>query len=105
MVEFYCVIFQEYRDQNNFEELEMDTDSLYVALAEKKTFLIALSKIWSRSGHFSEEETAPMKSRMTAGEFSPRNCYSTQAHLDKRESGMFKEEFGATEMICLCSKT
>ena len=33
MLELYCNFFQKYRDQNKFEELEMDTDSLTLALA------------------------------------------------------------------------
>ena len=34
MLELHYNFFQEYRDQIKFEELEMDTDSLYLALAE-----------------------------------------------------------------------
>ena len=34
MLELYYNFFQKYCDQNKFEELEMDTDSLYLALAE-----------------------------------------------------------------------
>ena len=35
----------------------------------------------------------------------PRTCYSTHKKHDKREPGIFKEEFRLTEMLCLCSKT
>ena len=39
------------------------------------------------------------------GNFFPRNCCYTYAQLDRRELGLFNEEFEATEMICLFSKT
>ena len=34
MLELYCIFFHKYFDEYKFEELEMDTDSLYLALAE-----------------------------------------------------------------------
>ena len=34
MLELYYNFFHKYCNENNFEELEMDTDSLYLALAE-----------------------------------------------------------------------
>ena len=36
MLELYYNFFTKFCDVNNFEEFEMDTDSLYIALAEKK---------------------------------------------------------------------
>ena len=36
--------------------------------------------------------------------FFPRTCCSKHKKHDKREPGLFKEEFRFTEMICLCSK-
>ena len=36
MLELFYKIFSRFCDLNKFEELEMDTDSLYVALAEKE---------------------------------------------------------------------
>ena len=35
----------------------------------------------------------------------PRTCCSKHKKHDKRETGLFKEEFRCTEMLCLCSKT
>ena len=37
--------------------------------------------------------------------FFPRKCYVKHKQHDKREPGLFKEEFRCTEMLCLCSKT
>ena len=35
----------------------------------------------------------------------PRTCCAVHKKHDKREPGLFKEEFRCTEMLCLCSKT
>ena len=37
--------------------------------------------------------------------FFPRACYVKHKQHDKREPGLFKEEFRCTEMVCLCSET
>ena len=37
--------------------------------------------------------------------FFPRTCCVKHKQHDKREPGLFKEEFRCTEMLCLCSKT
>ena len=37
--------------------------------------------------------------------FFPRTCCVNHKQHEKREPGLFKEEFRCTEMLCLCSKT
>ena len=37
--------------------------------------------------------------------FLPRTCFTEHKEHDKREPGLFKEEFRCTEMLCLCRKT
>ena len=37
--------------------------------------------------------------------FFPRTCSNVHKKHDKREPGLFKEEFRCAEMLCLCSKT
>ena len=37
--------------------------------------------------------------------FFPRTCSNVHSKHDKREPGLFKEEFGYAEMLCLCRKT
>ena len=39
------------------------------------------------------------------GNFFPRTCFTAHKNHDKREPGLFKEEFGCTKLLCLCSKT
>ena len=38
MLEYYYNFFERFCEVNNFEELEMDTDSLYLALSEKEFY-------------------------------------------------------------------
>ena len=37
--------------------------------------------------------------------FFPRTCCNTHKKHDKREAGLYNEEFRCAEMLCLCSKT
>ena len=37
--------------------------------------------------------------------FFPRTCCNAHKNYDKREPGLFKEEFRCAKTLCLCSKT
>ena len=105
MLELYYNFFKQYCDESKFEELAMDTDSLYLALAEDDiTDCIRQDELgeWS---DIREEDCCNYFEANSLRNFFPRTCCSTRSQLDKRESGLFKEEFRATEMICLFSKT
>ena len=83
----------------------MDTDSLYLALSEESLEDIILPEKRSdweaiRSRSCTESFTAN-----ATGNHFPRICYTARKRHDKREPGLFKEEFRCTEMLCLCSKT
>ena len=105
MLELYYNFFKQYCDESKFEELEMDTDSLYLALAENDiTDCIRQDKLveWTA---IRKEDCRNNFEADSLRNFFPQTCCSTHSQLDKREPGLFKEEFRATEMICLCSKT
>ena len=58
MLELYYNFFDKFCDVNIFEELEMDTDSLYLALAEEKLYdSIQPEKrdIWEKLGKMTAE--------------------------------------------------
>ena len=105
MLELYYNFFNKFCDFNSFEEIEMYTDSLYVALAHhslEDRIKPEIRETWisvrknDRSNNFS------------ANSFSnlfPRTCCNEHIKHDKREPVLSKEEFRCTEMICLCSKT
>ena len=88
-----------------YEELEMDTDSLYLALGAENLYdCIKPDKRleWEnmRRNDCDDKFTADAISN-----FFPRTCCAKHIKHDKREPGLFKEEFRCTEMYCLCSKT
>ena len=83
----------------------MDTDFLYLALSQKELydFIREESKVeWElmRTKDFRDDFTADA----TTNFFAPTCCTEHKKH-DKREPGLFREEFRCTEMLCLCRIT
>ena len=83
----------------------MDTESLYLALFQKE-----LNDSIREESKVECEfmRTEDRKDDFTANEttnFFPRTCWTEHKKHDKREPGLFREEFWCTEMLCLCSKT
>ena len=105
MLELYYNFFNRFSYVNKFEELEMDTESLYLALAENKLEDCIRSEMraeWQRS------RSTDCVDNFTAdavANFFPRTCCVKHKQHDKREPGLFKEEFRCTDMLCLCSGT
>ena len=105
MLEIYYNFFERFCDVNKFEELEMDTDSLYLALSEKELYDCIQEE---SEAEWTLLRTKDCKDDFTANattNFFPRNCCRKHIKHDKPELGLFKEEFRWTEMLCLCSKT
>ena len=93
MLELYYNFFTRFYDVNNFEELEMDTDSLYLALAEKKLkdcIRPEMSAEWQklRSNDCVDKFTAD-----AVANFLPRTCCVKHKQHDKRDPGPFREDF------------
>ena len=105
MLELYYNFFQKYCNENKFEELEMDTDSLYLALAEDNLdgcILPEKKKQWTL---ICRNDCRDNFIADACKKFFPRTCCAVHKKHDKREPGLFKEESCCTEMLCLCSKT
>ena len=105
MLELYYNFFTRFGDVNKFEELEMDTDSLYLALAEKELedcIRHEMTAEWQRlrTSNWVDKFTAD-----AVAKFFPRTSCVKQKQHDTREPGLFNEEFRCTEMLCLCSRT
>ena len=105
MLELYYNFLTRFCDVNKFEELKMDTDSLYLALAEKELedcITLEMRAEWQRlrSNDCVDSFTADAPTH-----FFPRTCCVQHKQHDKREPGLFQEEFRCTEMLCLCGKT
>lgn len=87
MLQFYYDFLYAVLPFNSFELLEMDTDSLYFALAHDTL----------------EEAVAPEKRE--AYEKLKHSFLVIDEERDRRTAGLFKLEWKGDGMICLCSKT
>ena len=105
MLELFYNFFTRFCDVNKFAELQMDTDSMYPALAEKELedcIRPEMRTEWQRLR--SNECVDKFTADAVANFFTPTYRVKHKQH-DERELGLFKEEFRCTEMLCLCSKT
>ena len=105
MLELYYNFFHKNCDENKFEELEMDTDSLYLALAENNLDDCILPEKKAQWTLIRRNDCRDDLIADADKNFFPRTCCAVHKKHDKREPGLFKEEFRCTEMLCLCSKT
>ena len=105
MLKLYYNFFDNFLDVNKFEVLGMDTDSLYLASAEEDLDdCILLSKRAERTENRSMECRDLFRAD-AKNNFSSRTCFSKHKKHEKREPGLFKEEFRCNKTLCLCSKT
>ena len=83
----------------------MDRDLIYLASFEQSLYdciRSALKKEWNSLR--SRDCTDDISANSTAN-FFHRTCCAKHMERNRRQLGLFKEEFRCTEMICLCNKT
>ena len=105
MLEVYYNFFTKLCITGKYEEIEMDTDSLYLALANIK---MCDCKRSEKRQEWEMLRSMDCNDSFTADAFShffPRTCCAKHRKQNKRELGLFKEEFRCTEYLYLCSKT
>ena len=83
----------------------MDTDSLYLALAEKELEDCIRPEMRAEWQRLRSNDCVDNFTADAVANFSSRTCCVKHKQHDKREPGLFKEEIRCTEMLCLCSKT
>ena len=83
----------------------MDTDSLYLALSEENLEDVILPGKRAQWDQLRSKDCTDNFTANATDIFSPRTCCNAHKKHDKREPGLFKEEFRCSEMLCLCSKT
>ena len=118
MLEMYYDLIDEYLDRKDFQLIEMDTDSLYLALSgdsledcvrpsDRERFFKNYH-LWFPSEACDKHKTLFVRTK-TAGLpwREGENCEScrTRRRFDKRLPGVFKEEYRGEGMVALCSKT
>ena len=105
MLELYYNFFQKFCDTEKYEDLEMDTDSLYLALSEENLEDIILPEKRNDWEAIRSRDCTDSFTANATGNFFPRTCCTAHRKHGKREPGLFKEEFRCSEIFCLCGKT
>ena len=101
MLELYYNFFKKFCDTEKYEELKLDTDSLYLALSEENLEDVILPekrKEWEaiRSRDCTDSFTAN-----ALGYFFPRTCCSAHRKHDKREPGLFEKKIQVFRNVVL----
>ena len=105
MLELHYNFLERFCDVSKFEELEMDTDSLYLALSEKELYDCIREESKAEWGLLRTKDCKYDFTANATTNFFPKTCCTKHIKHDRREPALFKEEFRCTEMLCLCSKT
>ena len=105
MLELHYILFEKFCDVNKFEELEMATDSLYLALSEKELYDRIREETKAEWELMRTEDCKDDLTAKATTNFFPRTCCRKHLKHEKREPALFKEEFPCTELLCSCSKT
>ena len=115
MLAFYYDFLLRFFDRSKFELSQMDTDSLYFAIAGKE--LEAILKPDMRATYFRERHLwlpadccdkcvdtyVTLKLANKAWKLKP--CCFARQNFDKRTPGLFKLEFQGEKILSLCSKS
>ena len=105
MLELHYNFFTRFCDVNKFKELEIDTGSLFLSFAEKELENCIRHEMRAEWQRLRSNDCVDSFTADAVANFFPRKCCVKHKQHDKREPGLFKEEFRCTEMLCLCSKT
>ena len=105
MLELLYSFFEKFCDTEKYEELERDTDSLYLALSEKNLEDIFHPQKRNEWEAIRSQDCTDSFTANATGNFFPKTCCTAHKKHDKGEPGLIKEEFRCSEMFCLCSRT
>ena len=105
MLELYNNFFTKFGDVNKCEELEMDTDSLYIALGVKELEDCIRPQMRNEWQMLLPKDCVDSLTADAVANFFPRRTCCVKHKHDKRELGLFKEAFRCTKMLCPCIKT
>ena len=82
MLELYYNFFERFFDVNKIEELEMDTDSLYLALSEKEVYHCIREESKAEWGLLRTEDCKVDFTANSTNNFFPRACCTKQTKHD-----------------------
>ena len=102
MLELYCNFFKKFCDTDKYEELEMDTDSLYLALSEENLEDVILPEKRAEWEQLRSKIALISLLRMQPTVFSPERVVMPTWNVIRESQASSKKNL---EMLCLCSKT
>ena len=102
MLELYNNFFERFCDVNKFEELEMDNDSLYLALSERELYDCIREESKAEWGLLKTEDFKHDFTANATTNVFPRTCCTKDIKQGKQEPGLFKEEF-VVRKCCFCA--
>ena len=105
MLEVFYNFFRKFFDFNSCEEMEMDRDSFYQAVAHDPLEYCIKPDMRENWNNIRMNDCSKTFAAYSSNNFYPRTCCFKHIKHDKREPDLFKEEFHCTQVICLCSKT
>ena len=91
MFELYYNFFKKFCDSEKYEELEMNTDSLCLALSEGNLGDIIFPGKRNEWEIIRSRNCTDSFAANATGNFFPRTCCTAHKKHDKREPGLFKE--------------
>lgn len=114
MLQFYYEFIDRFVSREDFEYIEMDTDSAYMALSgslnsiikpEMKDMFFACYGEWFPKPYCSSHQQDFIANQKANKEWKMETCCQKQYNIDKRTPGLFKEEFVGNGIVALNSKT
>ena len=115
MLEFYYDCLDKFVSRSDFQLLEMDTDSLYMALSEKRLEDVIRPELRSQffaeydrwfPGQACDNHASDYRlSRQNKLPWTPCPDCLDRLRFDKRTPGLFKTEYTGDSFVGLCSKT
>ena len=101
MLELYYNFFKKFCVTEKFEDHEMDTDSLYLALSEENLEEIVLPEKRNEWEAIRSRDCTDSFTSNATAKFFPRTCCTAHKKYDKRAPALFKEEFRCFKMLWL----
>ena len=90
MLELYYNFFTRFCDVTKFEKLEMDTDLLYLALAEKELEDCMRPEMRAEWQRLRSNDCVDSLTADAVTNFFPRTCCVKHKQHEQREPGLFK---------------
>ena len=105
MLELYFIFFKKFCDTDKYEDFEMHTNSLYLALSEENLEDVFLPEKQAEWNQLPSKDCTDNFTLNAADNFFPITCCNSHRKHDEREPGLLKKAFICAEILCLCSKT